>query len=161
MQGKQGEGQKPGDMKKPGEKGSNGELSKEFAEMAAEQEMIRKKMQEMADKMGDMQGKKMMQEMIQKMEENETDLYNKRINSQTMMRQKDIEIRMLESEKALREQETDEQRESKEGNVPPINADQYKQYLRMKEKQTELLRTVPPALKPYYRQKVSEFFNKL
>ena len=45
--------------------------------------------------------------------------------------------------------------------VPAMNADQYKQYLRLKEKQTELLRTVPPALKPYYKQKVSEYFNTL
>ena len=96
------------------------------------------------------------------MEENETDLYNKRINQQTMMRQKEIEIKMLESEKALREQEQDEQRESKEGVAPNvINMEQYKQYLRLKEKQTELLRTVPPALKPYYKQKVSDYFNKL
>ena len=159
QQGK--EGQKPGEQKKPGEQGSQGEMSKDFAKMAAEQEMIRKQMQEMYEKMGDGGQRKMMQDIMNKMEENETDLYNKRINQQTMMRQRDIEIKMLESEKALREQETDEQRESKEGNVPALDAEQYKQYLRLKEKQTELLRTVPPALKPYYKQKVSEYLNKL
>lgn len=161
MQGKQGQTPKPGEQKQPGEQGQNGEMSKDFAKMAAEQEMIRKQMQEMYEKLGDSKQRKMMQDIMNKMEENETDLYNKRINQQTMMRQKDIEIKMLESEKALREQEMDEQRESKEGNTPALNAEQYKQYLRLKEKQTELLRTVPPALKPYYKQKVSEYFNKL
>jgi len=162
MQGKEQGSQKPGEQKQPGQTGNQGEMSKDFAKMAAEQEMIRKQMQEMSDKLGDNNQRKMLQELMNKMEENETDLYNKRINQQTMMRQKDIEIKMLESEKALREQEMDEQRESKEGNLPNMmNADQYKQYLRLKEKQTELLRTVPPALKPYYKQKVSEYFNKL
>ena len=161
MQGEKEGSQKPGEQKKPGEQGSQDEMSKEFAKMAAQQEMIRKQMQEMSEKMGDNGQRKMMQDLMNKMEENETDLYNKRINQQTMNRQKEIEIKMLESEKSLREQEMDEQRESKEGNVPAMNADQYKQYLRLKEKQTELLRTVPPALKPYYKQKVSEYFNTL
>lgn len=162
MQGKE-PGQKPGEQKMPsGQSGSQGEMSKEFAKMAAEQEMIRKQMQEMSDKLGDNGQRKQLQDLMNKMEENETDLYNKRINQQTMMRQKEIEIKMLESEKALREQEQDEQRESKEGITPNVmNLEQYKQYLRLKEKQTELLRTVPPALKPYYKQKVSEYFNKL
>lgn len=162
QQGKQGQQPKPGGEQKPGGgQGSQGEMSKDFAKMAAEQEMIRKQMQEMYEKMGDGNQRKMMQDIMNKMEENETDLYNKRINQQTMMRQRDIESKMLESEKALREQEQDEQRESKEGVQPAINAAQYQQYLRLKEKQTELLRTVPPALKPYYKQKVSEYFNKL
>jgi chromosome segregation ATPase len=162
MQQKQGEMPKPGEQKKPGNEGNNGEFSKQLAQMAAEQEMIRKKMQELAEKMGDNKQRKMMQELMNKMEENETDLYNKRINQQTLLRQKDIEVKMLESEKALREQEMDEQRESKEGNTPNLmNAEQYKEYLRQKERQAELLRTVPPALKPYYRQKVTEFFNKM
>jgi hypothetical protein len=162
MQQKQGETPKPGENKKPGSEGSNGEFSKQLAQMAAEQEMIRKKMQELAEKMGNNQQRRMAQELINKMEENETDIYNKRINQQLLMRQKDIEIKLLEAENALREQEMDEQRESREGKVDaPINAEQYKEYLRQKEKQAELLRTVPPALKPYYRQKVTEFFNKL
>lgn len=161
QQGKQGQ-PKPGEQQgKPGQQGNQGEMSKDFAKMAAEQEMIRKQMQEMYEKAGDANQRKMMQDIMNKMEENETDLYNKRINQQTMMRQRDIETKMLESEKALREQEMDEQRESKEGTQPAINAEQYQQYLRLKEKQTELLRTVPPALKPYYKQKVSEYFNKL
>lgn len=162
QQGKEGQQQKPGgQQKQPGQQGTQGEMSKDFAKMAAEQEMIRKQMQEMYEKMGDPGQRKMMQDIMNKMEENETDLYNKRINQQTMMRQRDIEIKMLESEKALREQEQDEQRESKEGTQPALNAEQYQQYLRLKEKQTELLRTVPPALKPYYKQKVSDYFNKL
>lgn len=163
MQKGKEQGQKPGEQKTPGgQGGTSGEMSKDLAKMAAEQEMIRKQMQEMMEKLGDNGQRKAMQDIINKMEENETDLYNKRINQQTMMRQKEIEIKMLESEKAMREQEQDEQRESKEGTTPNMmNMEQYKQYLRLKEKQTELLRTVPPALKPYYKQKVSEYFNKL
>jgi hypothetical protein len=161
MRQKQGETPKPGENQKPGMEGNNGELSKQLAQMAAEQEMIRKKMQEMAEKLGNSQQRRMAQELINKMEENETDLYNKRLNQQMLIRQKEIEIKLLEAENALREQEMDEQRESREGKPDlPVQAEQYKEYLRQKEKQAEMLRTVPAALKPYYRQKVTEFFNK-
>jgi hypothetical protein len=39
-----------------------------------------------------------------------------------------------------------------------MNFDEYK---RRKEKEIELLRTVPPSLKPYYKEKVNEYFNNL
>jgi hypothetical protein len=162
MQQKAGEAPKPGENKKPGSEGNNGELSKQLAQMAAEQEMIRKKMQEMAEKLENNQQRRLARELINKMEENETDLYNKQINQSLLMRQKEIEVKLLEAENALREQEMDEQRESKEGKMElPLQAEQYKEYLRRKEKQAEMLRTVPPALKPYYRQKVTEFFHNL
>lgn len=162
MQGKQQGNNKPGEQNGQGQSGSQGEMSKDLAKMAAEQEMIRKQMQEMMDRLGDNNQRKMLQELMKKMEDNETDLYNKRINQQTLMRQKEIEIKMLDSEKALREQEQDEQRESQEGNTPNVNdIQQYQKYLQQKQKETELLRTVPPALKPYYKQKVSEYFNRI
>jgi hypothetical protein len=37
----------------------------------------------------------------------------------------------------------------------------YSEYKEQKERETELLRTMPPALKPYYKERVNEYFNKL
>ena len=31
----------------------------------------------------------------------------------------------------------------------------------MKQKEAEMLETLPPDLKPYYKEKVSEYFNNL
>jgi hypothetical protein len=35
------------------------------------------------------------------------------------------------------------------------------EYLRRKEMETEWLRTIPPELEPYYRDRVNEYFNTL
>ena len=48
------------------------------------------------------------------MEQTETDLVNKIINNETIKRQKEILTRFLESEKAEKERELDEKRESNE-----------------------------------------------
>ena len=37
----------------------------------------------------------------------------------------------------------------------------YEEYMRKKQQETELLKTVPPTLKPYYKEKVNSYFIKL
>lgn len=96
------------------------------------------------------------------MEQTETDLVNKRLTEQTIMRQREILTRLLEAEKAAKERELDNKREAKTAQeiarkVPPS----FEKYLKAKEKQTELLKTIPPALSPYYKQKVSEYFQNI
>lgn len=145
---------------KPGGMGNQG-MSQQFAQMAAQQEMIRNKLKEMSEQMGNNGQRKLLSELQNKMEENETDLYNKRITQQSLMRQQDIMTRLLESEKALREQEQDDKRESNEGNKKANNLNNpFLEYQKQKEKESELLRTVPASLTPYYKQKVSEYFDK-
>lgn len=68
---------------------------------------------------------------------------------------------MLKSEKAEKEREMDNKRESHEANnVLFSNPEEYFEYNRKKEKEVELLNTVPPALKPYYKNKVNQYFNE-
>ena len=45
----------------------------------------------------------------------ETDLVNKRISQEALIRQQDIQTRLLAAENAEKERDQDEQRESKEG----------------------------------------------
>jgi hypothetical protein len=139
---------------------SEGEINKELVKMAAEQESLRKELQQLSESMGKEQ-KKLAQEIMKKMEENETDLLNKRITKQTLDRFKEINTRLLESEKAEREQDQDEKRESREGNeLDKITNQKMQEYLQRKLKETELLKTIPPSLKPYYKEKVSQYFNQ-
>ena len=156
------QGQQQNGQPKPGERNSmNGESSKEFAQMAQQQEQLRKMLQELAEKTADPEQKRMMQEMARKMEENETDFYNKKISAETLRRQNDIFSRMLESEKAMREQDEDKQRESNSADdLIPDNIEKYLEWKKLQEGMKDVLRTVPADFVPYYRQKVQSYFNK-
>jgi len=140
--------------------GGEGELSKELVRLAAEQESIRNELQKMMEGMNQDQ-RKMAQEILKKMEENETDLLNKRITSETVRRQNEITIKMMESEKALREQDQDEKRKSNEGEdkLGQTNL-KLEEYFKKKQLELELIKTIPPAFKPYYKTKVSTYFNR-
>jgi hypothetical protein len=161
--------QELGEKMKEAQKGSKGKggYSEELAKMAAEQSRIRQMLQQMLDNAngtptGKQQGDKV-KDIIKKMEENENDIVNKRINQQTINRQNDLVTRLMESEKALREQEEDNKRKSEaakqwqDRKAPPA----FEQYIKDKQKQTELLRTVPPNLNPYYKKEVDKYFKKI
>jgi hypothetical protein len=93
------------------------------------------------------------------MEKTETDLVNKILNNETLKRQQEILTRLLESEKAEKQRELDEKRESNEGKIQNYsNPNQFLEYNKLKSKEVELLKTVPPSLKPYYKNKVNEYF---
>ncbi len=150
--------QKIEDLKKGGKGGR--ELSEELAEMAAEQERIRKAFKEMQNKMKD--GKMPGGDLPSKMEQTEMDLVNKQLTDQLIRRQQDILTRMLETEKSQREQDQEEERKGEtakeyEKEIPKA----FEEYLRLKEKEVELLKTVPPKLYPYYKKEVSEYFKRI
>jgi hypothetical protein len=155
--GQQKGGQKPG--AKPG-MGNQG-MSKEIAKMAAEQAAIRREVERMAQELnqkGTGEGKGL-QDIAQEMEELEKDLVNQELTRESLKRQEDIMIRLLESEKAMREREYDDKRESNTpGAYEPSNPEKYLEYKRQKSREVELLRTVPADLKPYYRDKVNDYF---
>lgn len=151
--------QKIQDLKNSGKTGR--QLSEELAEMAAEQERIRRALQEMQEKMkneGHMPGG----DLPSKMEQTEMDLVNKQITEQLIQRQKEIMTRLLETEKSMREQDMDEERKGEtakdyEKEIPKA----FEEYLRLKEKEVELLKTIPPKLYPYYKKEVNEYFKRM
>ncbi|MBS1486080.1 MAG: hypothetical protein JST43_00720 [Bacteroidetes bacterium] len=140
------------------------QFSEELARVAAEQERIRRALREMQEKLKNQGqgGKDIGNGIPEKMEETELDLINKQITEETIRRQKEIMTRLLQAEKSMREQDLDEERKgetAKERNksIPPA----FEQYLRLKEKEVELLKTVPPALLPYYKKQVNEYFKRI
>lgn len=162
-------GEKPGDKKgeKPGmgSKGSNGNSmtgsSEQFAKMAAQQEALRRQMQSMMEKLKN-QGKNPGGNLASLMEETEKDLVNKRLTNETLKRQQEILTRLLESEKAEQEREQDEQRKSREAKNENLgNPERFLEYKKLKEKEMELLNTVPPGLNPFYKEKVNQYFNSV
>ena len=140
------------------------QMSQELARMAAMQEMIREALRKLEQSKIKEGGKpdNTLKEIQELMEQIEKDIVNKRITEETIRRQKDVTIKLLEAEKAEREQEKEERRESRTAreifNQNPPSIDEY---LKNKQKEVELLETVPPTLSPYYRLKVKEYFKLL
>jgi hypothetical protein len=68
--------------------------------------------------------------------------------------------RLLEHEKAEQEREFDEKRESQGAKNQKIsNPSDIFEYNKAKQKEAELLRTVPPSMNSFYKEKVNEYFN--
>ncbi len=159
-EGMQKNGNKPGT--KPGTSGGNG-MSQELAKLAAQQAAIRQEIQKMGDQINkDGKGAGGMSKLADKMEETETDLVNKMLSQETIKRQEEILTRLLESEKAEKEREMDEKRQSNEAKDEiKRNPNQFLEYNRLKQQETELLKSVPPSLNPFYKEKVNIYFNKI
>ncbi len=153
-------------LQKSGKSGK--ELSQELAKLAAKQEMIRKSLREAEEKLGNKPGGKEgsmpgdLGNLQKQMEQTELDLVNKNLTRDLQRRQQQILTRLLEAEKALREQEMELKRESKsaiqyEKELPKA----FEEYLKQKEQEIELIKTIPPKLHPYYKKEVNEYFNRL
>jgi hypothetical protein len=153
---KQGNEGKPGKMP--------GEMSKSLAQSAAKQAAIRREIEKMGNKLnedGSGNGNEL-KKIAKEMEQLERDIVNRKIDQNTLKRQQDIVTRLLKHENAERQREQDNKRKSTESTNPPVSAPaDYKKYLEEREREIEMLKTTPPSLKPYYKEKVNEYFNNL
>ena len=137
--------------------------AEQLARLADQQAALRHKIQELSSLLNSkgMGGSaKQLQEAEQKMDKNETDLVNRKLTSELMLRQRDILTRLLETDKAVRQQEQDDKRSSKSadqisGPIPP----QLQKYITERKQLLELYHTVPPQLRPYYRDMVNNYFQ--
>lgn len=158
-EGKQ-KGPKPGE-KNPGALGMPG-MSQQLAQLAAQQAAIRKEMQRLAQELnkdGSGAGNGI-NELTKELEEVEKDIVNRKIDQETIRRQQNILIRMLEHERAEKEREMDNKRQSNEArDLSPEDPARFFEYQRARQREAEMLRTVPPGLHPYYKQRVDEYFG--
>ena len=162
--GKEGESQGKGKGKGKAGKGKGGkQWSKDFAEAAAEQAAIRKALRDLQKKkMEQGQGSRELQKLIDEMDKVETALVNKTLTSEMMKRQQDILTKLLEAEKAEREQEYENQRKSDTAkNKEPKRPKALEEYIKEREAEVELYKSVSPSLKPYYKTLVEEYYNSL
>jgi len=154
-------GDKPGGEKK-GDKG--GPSSESLARMAAKQAQLQKQLSEISQELNK-DGSSMgngIKKIVKELEKVQEDIINNEINENTLFRQQEILSKLLEHEKAIREQEMDNKRESKEiKNYENSNPNQFIEYKKKKNKEVELLKTIPIDLKPYYKNKVNQYFNNI
>jgi DNA repair exonuclease SbcCD ATPase subunit len=149
---------------KAGDKGYQKELSKQFSELAGKQAEIRKALEKLNQE-ENKDGKQSLGnlgEAIQKMNQTETQLVNKQLTNEMLKRQQEIFTRLLEAENAQRQRDEKKERESNTGKeidrkMPPSLAE----YLKLQQQQADFYRTVPPALKPYYKQLTEQYFRNI
>ncbi|WP_256002737.1 DUF4175 family protein [Pedobacter deserti] len=151
-------------LQKGGGKGSvpKGQMSEEFGRMAQQQQMIREGLQKLNNEGKAKGAGGNMDKLIEEMKKTESDLVNKRLELEAMNRQRDLLVKMLDLEKAEKEQEEDSSRQSKAGrDFPP-------HYLRTLEKMeqerrpgTQWLDIMPAELNHYYKNSLAEYYKML
>ena len=145
--------------RKQGENGS----SEQFARMAARQAAMRKALRDFQqEKQQRGQGNEGLENIMNEMDKIETQLVNKQLTNEMMKRQQEILTRLLEAERAEREREMDNERKAEqakqtERTMPPA----LEEYIKKREAEIESLRTASPALRPYYKFLVEEYYNAL
>lgn len=175
MNKRQGQGQKTGKDGQPqpssksenSSKSSEGEYgdAEQLARMAQQQAEIRKKLRELSSLLNSKglgADARELQEIQDEMDRNETQLVNKQLGRELILRQQEILTRLLEAEKSVREQMQDDKRSSETASeinrpVPP----ELKQYIKDHKGLTEQYRTNPPSLRPYYKNMVNDYYKLL
>lgn len=140
-----------------------GKMSEEFAKIAAEQAALRKELEAKQRKLMEQgKGSKELQQLIDLMDEMETDMVNRKMTHHMMLRQQEILTRLLEAEKAERQQELDEKRKAESARdivrtLPP----ELEEYLNQRREEITPYQKLSPSLKPYYRRLVDEYYEEL
>lgn len=136
--------------------------SEAMARMAAEQEAIRKELQKMSDQLGREGYGDMLEdlsELQKEMEQTELDMVRKEVGRQTILRQEQILTRLLEHEQAELQREMEERRVGNTAyNYEFSNPDEIFEYNRIRNRELEMLRSLPAGLKPFYRSLVENYF---
>ena len=154
-------------MEKDGQQGQTGQqqqMSEKFAKMAAQQEAIRKMLEDYNNEMKSENGvgDKSLEQLINDMKKTEKELVNRTLTQQTIQRQQSITTRLLKSERADIEKEKDEERKSNEAKyIPQLNPPKEWNFDVNHQQQNEMLRSVPAELNHYYKEKANEYFYNI
>lgn len=149
---------------KQGQSGQQQQMSEQFAKMAAQQEAIRKMLEDYNDaqKSQNGVGDKTLEQLINDMKKTEKELVNRTITQQTIQRQQSITTRLLQSERADIEKEKDDERKSNEAKqVPNLNPPKDWKFDAEHKQQDEMLRSVPANLNYYYKEKANNYFYNI
>jgi uncharacterized protein with von Willebrand factor type A (vWA) domain len=135
-------------------------MSEQLARLAAEQEAIRMQLRKITEeyKRGG-ENTQALDQLQREMERTELDIVTRNITRQTIQRQQRILTRLLEHEKAQLQREQEERREGTTAkNYQISNPADVFEYNRNRNRELEMLRSLPPELKPFYRSLVENYF---
>lgn len=145
-----------------GSEGLNGQ-SEELARMAAMQSEIRKMLQNYLDELESSGGNgDALNKLIEEMKKSEDEIVNRKVTEQTLERQKDIEVRLLKSDKAQQEREKENRRESSEGkNRIRSNQNPDLEYNELTNGQEEILISSPVIMSQFYKELYQKYLYKI
>lgn len=149
---------------KQGQTGQQQQMSEQFAKMAAQQEAIRKMVEDYQNQLKTQNGvgDQGLQKLIDDMKKTEKELVNRTLNQQTIQRQQSITTRLLESERADIEKEKDDQRKATEATQQiRLNPPKNWKFDTEKTQQNEMLKSVPANLNYYYKEKANLYFYNI
>ncbi len=153
--GQKKNGDKSGD--KSGERGMTG---KEIVKTISQQEQLRQALEELNNLEGKQGSKGNLQKAIDEMKELEREMLSGQLSPGYRERLREIESRLLESEKAEREQKKDEKRESNTAdNVNQLYLQELERYLREKDVENEALDRLPVDFFNYYKVETTKYIN--
>ncbi|MFN7300310.1 MAG: DUF4175 family protein [Bacteroidota bacterium] len=167
QQMQQQQGNKPGQQgqQQQQQQGKQASQSEQFARMAAQQEALRREVEKMRrelEEQGAGDAAREIRQTEELMKEQEKKLLNKQFDPAMLERHKEIRTRLLEHEKANREQDQDEQRESnRPGDYPATPPPALKDWLERKRREQEMLRRLPPELNTWYREMLEEYYRQI
>lgn len=132
-------------------------------EMAAQQEAIRKQLEEAQQRMKGKDGEVLgdLDKIKQDMKESEADLVNKQLSAEMMRRQQQILQRLLQAQQSVREQDLDDKRESKTGreldqkSPEELSLEEYKNKIRqelLKSNKLEYSNDFMILIEQYYKK---------
>ncbi|MCX2478493.1 hypothetical protein OQY15_05285 [Pedobacter sp. MC2016-15] len=153
-------------LEKEGNKGTvpKGKMTEGFAKMAQQQQMIREALQKInAEENKDGKGSLgNLNQLVKEMKMTESDLINKRLEEETIRRQQGITTKLLDAEKASRDQDEEGKRESQAGkDFPPSYPKMLEEFKKSNLSEKEFLQKLPPTLNYYYKNKISAYFKSL
>jgi len=129
--------------------------------MAAEQEAIRNQLKQLTDEMRN-QGREVGEELDQlqrDMERSELEMLRKELSTRTILRQEQILTRLLEHHRAELQREQEARREGTTAKDYDLsNPEEIFEYNRIREREVDMLRSLPPGLRPFYRSLVEQYF---
>jgi hypothetical protein len=148
-------GQKEGGKKH----GNSSGWSEELVKIAAQQEALKQLLRQLQKEGGLHPGD--MANTLKMIEESQKDIVNKNLTEETIKRQQQILEKLLDFEKAEKERDTEQKRQAEQPKKDDFkrNLSDFIEYNKRKEKESELLKTVPPSFKNFYKNKVEEYFN--
>lgn len=139
------------------------QMSKDFATAAAKQAAIREALRKMKESMSQEQKNKgEIDKLMNEMDKTETDLVNKKLTQEMLLRQQEILTRLLEYDNADKEQGKEEKRESNTGKdivrkMPPS----MEEYINKRKSEVDMYKTTPPNLNIFYKNLVERYFKNL
>ena len=138
-------------------------MSEQFARAAAQQEAIRRLMQQAAEDLKRAGGRAAgeLQQLIEEMDRSETEFVNKILNDNSLRRQEQILTRLLEAERAEMTREQEERRRGTEARQQEFQIPiELLEHHRRSSQEAELLQRFHPTLRPFYQQRTQDYFRQ-